>query len=298
VIPAPFQAPIPAPPRASTARVESNRLVIPGLFEITLVLPADWGPALPGQFVQLECPPPEAFGLRRPFSLADCRATPQGVEVRIVYGAVGLRTRALARTSEGTTLALTGPFGLPFRPVPGRRAVLLGGGRGLAPVLMLAKLLAREAPGGLAAAAATGAGAPLLIHGARTAAQLVPLDDPPCPVRLATDDGTAGFPGTVVDLLQFLLVSGELREGDDALFACGPNPMLAALAEWSAGKDLPCQVSLETRFGCGLGICAGCAVPVKANPGADVPAFERFIFLCREGPVMNAERVDWAGLRE
>jgi dihydroorotate dehydrogenase electron transfer subunit len=253
------------------------------------MLPPDWGPARPGQFVQLECPPPESFGLRRPFSLAGCRAGLEGVEVRIVYGAVGMRTRGLARSQPGVQLLLTGPLGRPFEPIPGRRAVLLGGGRGLAPVLMLAAQLGRG-----------GAGDPatVLLHGARTASQLIPVPDPPCEVRLATDDGSAGFHGTLVDLLQSMLQAGELREGRDALYACGPNRMLAALAGWSAERDLPCQVSLETHFGCGLGICAGCAVPVKTAVGGDVSAFDRFVFLCREGPVMDAQRVEWAGVRE
>jgi dihydroorotate dehydrogenase electron transfer subunit len=171
---------------------------------------------------------------------------------------------------------------------------------------MLAERLGRDSnrPSGVDNGARSVAGAeahpgrPLLLHGARTAVQLIPVPDPPCRVRLATDDGTLGFHGTLVDLLQSMLDAGELREGSDALYACGPNRMLAALAEWSAKRDLPCQVSLETHFGCGLGICAGCAVPVKTGVGAEISAFERFVFLCREGPVMDASRVEWAGVHE
>ena len=161
----------------------------------------------------------------------------------------------------------------------------------------------RGVPGGAhnhaaGSSAAVGAGPEpaLLLHGARTASQLMPLPDPPCPVRLATDDGSVGFHGTLVDLLQSLLDAGDVREGRDALYACGPNRMLAALAEWCAPRDLPCQVSLETHFGCGLGICAGCAVPIKAEAGVEASAFERFAFLCREGPVMDAQRIEWAGV--
>ncbi len=276
-----------APPRTVIARVESNRPLVPGIFEAVLALPSEWGPARPGQFVQLECPPPELFGLRRPFSIAGCRAVVGGVEVRIVYGAVGMRTHGLAQALPGVALRLTGPLGRPFDAMPERRAVLLGGGRGLAPVLMLAEHLGRNAHG-----------AAILLHGARTASQLIPIPDPPCEVRPATDDGSAGFHGTLVDLLQSMSDAGELLEGRDALYACGPNRMLAALAAWSAERDLPCQVSLETHFGCGLGMCAGCAVPVKTTAGAEVSAFERFVFLCREGPVMDAQRIDWAGVHE
>jgi dihydroorotate dehydrogenase electron transfer subunit len=79
--------------------------------------------------------------------------------------------------------------------------------------------------------------------------------------------------------------------------------MLAALSAWSAGRDLPCEVSLETHFGCGMGICAGCAVPVRPDPAAapgdpERSAFERYVFLCREGPVMDAHRVEWEGVHE
>lgn len=314
-------------PRTVTARVESNRQLIPGIFEVVLALPSDWGPARPGQFVQLECPPPEMFGLRRPFSLAGCRTVSGGVEARIVYGVVGTRTRGLAQAGRGVQLLLTGPLGRPFEPRPQRRAVLLGGGRGLAPVLMLAEELGRSesagqdvvndaglvtsdsATEGAGAGPATGAGGQanggqanggqvILLHGARTASQLIPIPDAPCEVRLATDDGSAGFRGTLIDLLQSMLDAGELREGCDALYACGPNRMLAALAAWSAERDLPCQVSLETHFGCGLGMCAGCAVPVKTTAGSEASAFERFVFLCREGPVMDAQRVEWAGVYE
>ena len=319
-----------ARPRAVIARVESNRPLVPGIFEIALALPPDWGPARPGQFVQLECPPSELFGLRRPFSLAGCRAVLGGVEARIVYAGVGMRTLGLAQARPGVQLMLTGPLGRSFEPIPQRRAVLLGGGRGLAPMLMLAEHLGRSAhhacdadrasvgrgdgvavgdagggAGGRAGGAAGGAAsssaseeATILLHGARTASQLIPMPDPPCEVRLATDDESAGFHGTLIDLLQSMSDAGEIREGCDALYACGPNKMLAALAAWSAEKDLPCQVSLETHFGCGLGICAGCAVPVKTTAGTEVSAFERFVFLCREGPVMDAQRVDWAGVHE
>ena len=80
--------------------------------------------------------------------------------------------------------------------------------------------------------------------------------------------------------------------------------MLAALSRWSERYEFACQVSLETHFGCGLGICAGCAVPVRplASPGgSDAPppdAFDRFVFACREGPVFDARRVEWEGVRE
>mgnify|MGYP000947971430 CR=1 FL=1 len=275
----------PAPAQA-VARVLVNQRLTNEIHEIHLRLPLDWGPALPGQFVMLECPPAELFGLRRPFSLSACRRTDLGVDLEIVYGAVGLRTRALARLRPGDRVELSGPFGRPFTRLPGRVPVLVAGGRGIAPILMLAEAWAPEEPHGL------------LLYGVRHQAQLVPVLQPPYPLHVATDDGSEGFRGTVIALLDELCLTGVVRREECALYACGPNRMLAALAAWAAPRRVPCLVSLETHFGCGLGICAGCAVPVRPRPGEAGDAFHRYAFACVDGPVMDATRVEWEGLAE
>jgi len=303
----------PGPARSVPVRVLENAPAKGEIHEIVLLAPAGWGPVHAGQFIQLECPPRELFGLRRPFSLSGCRERPDGVELRIVYGAIGQRTRALAAVRAGAELEMVGPLGRPFSLPAGRRPVMIGGGRGIAPVLMLARQWCGGRPDAL------------LLYGARTAAQLLPLGPVPCELLTATEDGSAGFRGTLLDLLERLRAGGRIREGEDALFACGPNAMLAALASWVEGRDLPCEVSLETQFGCGTGICAGCAVPVRGRPaargaGQEVPHesghgsgqvgsqdtgggrpatdFDRYVFACREGPVFPAEIVEWEGLHE
>ncbi len=273
-------------PSPATARVVSNRRLTPEVFGLVLRLPSEWGPALPGQFVQLECPPRDAFALRRPFSLAACRSTELGIELSIVYGVVGLRTRELSRCHPGETLELIGPLGRPFTPSPGRFPVLVGGGRGIAPLLMLAETWKTDYPLGT------------ILYGATTEARIIPVPDPPYVLHQATDDGSAGFSGTVVDLLEHLRKQREIIVDETALFACGPNRMLEGLARYSAEHGFPCQVSLETHFGCGMGICAGCAIPVRPAPGEAEDAFHRYILACREGPVMDAERVEWEGVPE
>jgi dihydroorotate dehydrogenase electron transfer subunit len=168
------------------------------------------------------------------------------------------------------------------------------------------------------------AGGGLLLYGARTSSLLLQLEDAPWEVLLATDDGSAGFAGTLVDLAEALALEGRLRPERDALYACGPNAMLAALSRWAGARGFACQVSLETSFGCGFGICAGCAVPVRSRPpeelaappvagavdpeaGARAPgrrevsegdAFDRYVFACREGPVFESWRVEWEGVHE
>ena len=275
-----------ATPRQASALVLVNERLTPEVHRLLLRLDGEWGPAHPGQFVELECPPPELFGLRRPFSLAGCRRRAGDTELEIVYGAVGERTRALSRCRAGEALSVVGPLGRPFAPVPGRRPVLIGGGRGVAPMLMLADSWKEEFPDGL------------LLYGARTAPLLIPLGEVPYPLHLATDDGSQGTRGSVVDLLQYLQAREAIRPVAHALYACGPNRMLAALSRWAAEAGYPCQVSLETHFGCGVGICAGCAVPVKADASDPQGAFGRYIFACQEGPVVDGTRIEWEGLAE
>lgn len=88
---------------------------------------------------------------------------------------------------------------------------------------------------------------------------------------------------------------GVIRPALGAAYGCGPLPMLSALSERCVAAGLAVQVSLETVFGCGTGLCAGCAIPMKT--GADDP-FGRYAFACTEGPIFDGTRVDWAGVRE
>jgi dihydroorotate dehydrogenase electron transfer subunit len=74
--------------------------------------------------------------------------------------------------------------------------------------------------------------------------------------------------------------------------------MLEAIAEFATAAGMPAQVSLETTFGCGTGICAGCAIPLAPREGEEEDAFRRYAFACTEGPVFDASRVDWSGVRE
>jgi dihydroorotate dehydrogenase electron transfer subunit len=153
-------------------------------------------------------------------------------------------------------------------------------------MLMLADELSPELPGGV------------ILIGARGPAQLHELEEAPYPVRFATEDGSRGFTGNVIGLLESLLALGEITPATHALYACGPNRMLHALSEWSGERGFPCQVSLETLFGCGFGICAGCAVPVLPCEGERTDEFGHYRFACVDGPVFDGSRIDWPGVRE
>jgi dihydroorotate dehydrogenase electron transfer subunit len=210
-----------------------------------------------GQFVNLLLRPGPL--LRRPFSVY--RAMPGGI-VEIIYRPVGEGTALLAGMQIGDVVSVLGPLGRPFEFDPSWASVaLVSGGLGVAPML-------------LAARDARAAGLRVVwVHGARTAAELN-LDWEGDELVLATDDGSRGFHGSAVS---------AVPEGVDAVLACGPNRMLAAVAErWPDA-----QVAVETYMGCGTGVCLGCAVPLRAG------GYDR---ACKEGPVYRAADVDWDAL--
>jgi dihydroorotate dehydrogenase electron transfer subunit len=193
--------------------------------------------------------------LRRPFSVY--RAGGDGIEV--LLKAVGAGTSELLAMDIGDRVSCLGPLGRGFE-IHGAHALLMSGGLGVAPM----PLAARDA---------RAAGARVTwVHGARTAAELCEEADGD-EVMWATDDGSQGFHGTAV----------AAAPHADVVLACGPNRMLAAVAErWPDA-----QVAVETYMGCGTGVCLGCAVPL-ARGGYDRA--------CTEGPVYRAGDVDWSAL--
>ncbi len=242
------------------APLVARRQVASDLWVVAFAAPEVAAVALPGQFVNLGLGPD--LILRRPFSVYDVT---DGL-VEVLFRPVGRGTRRLLELAVGETVSLLGPLGRGFQLPPGvRHVALISGGLGVAAL----RLPARRA-------VETGAQV-TWIHGARSASQLCQewLGDR---VVWATDDGSRGFAGTTV-----AAVSDGAAGGIDTVLACGPNPMLAAVAErWPAA-----QVAIETYMGCGTGVCLGCAVPLVAG------GYDR---ACREGPVYLGSQVDWPAL--
>lgn len=251
-----------------------------GLVELAVRLPHIAAAARPGEFAQLRCGPPPLPLLRRPFSVAWV----EGAVCGFVFEPVGEGTRRLAALHPGDGLQALGPLGVGFTlPAAGGRVLCVAGGLGCAPFPLAARR-AREA----------GCPEVVVLHGAATAARLYPAErfsrgDGGIRVVEATDDGSRGHGGFVTGL-----VAAELG-GVAAVWACGPNPMLGALASVlrDAGAVLPpiVEASLEAPMGCGFGTCLGCALPVIDGGG-------RFALCCREGPVMAVAAVDWEALAQ
>jgi dihydroorotate dehydrogenase electron transfer subunit len=252
--------------------------------------------ARPGSFVHLVCDP--ALPMRRPFSIM---RTGKGAGwIDILYRVFGTGTELLSRRQAGERLSLMGPIGRPFAPSPERqRALLLGGGVGIPPMIFLAEeLKARK-----------GAFQPIVMMGSevpfpfkpRPSQIMIPgipegaiaamplLDDWGIPSRLASLQGFPGcFEGYVTELARRWLDALPERERSQVeIFACGPHPMLEATAALARDYDLPCQISLEEFMACAVGGCAGCTVKIRTPDGF---AMKR---VCVDGPVFEAGSVVW-----
>lgn len=275
----------PASPRKSPLAlpVVSHEDLGGGVRWLTLSAPEVAAAAEPGQFAHIRCGgglgPDGALGTRRAYSLAD--ADPDRGTVSFLYRVWGRGSVWLSQRRPGEVLDVLAPLGTPFRLDPDGVPVFVAGGTGMAPFVFLARR-ARER--GLR---------PRVYVGARTAAELGGNDRLAAmgaELRVATDDGSAGHKGTVIELavreLDRAMAAGGVDGRPPALYACGPHAMMRALAEACAERGWPLQVSLETPMACGIGICLSCTVPGPRGPG-----FYRRC--CVEGPVFDAREVAW-----
>jgi dihydroorotate dehydrogenase electron transfer subunit len=276
------------------AAVLEHRTFAGGQYVLRLKAPCCAAAATPGSFIHLTCGPD--LPMRRPLSIMRANAGAGWVEV--LYKIVGHGLAELALRVPGETLSCLGPIGRGFTLHAGRpRVLMIGGGVGIPPMVFLAETLAADRgpwkplvlmgselpyPFQLASSrhAVTG------IPGGATAAISL-LEEIGVPSRLAS---FAGFPGChrgfVTELADVWLGSLQASERAEVeIMACGPHPMLVAVAAHARRYGVPCQVSLEENMACGVGGCAGCTVLVQTRDG---PAMKR---VCVDGPVFDAATV-------
>ena len=227
---------------------------------------------VPGNFLMLRCEPAEPYRLMRPMSVLACDDDDSRID--IFYRVVGDQTKKLSLAPPGMRLPAVFPLGNRFVLPPDKNTptVLVAGGVGLPPLLFLASHMA-----------ASGYPKPELYFGASDRAHLAInfVELWPANFNFATDDGSHGFHGSVVDLL----ASDGLPE-DARVYACGPRAMLQALQ--ALCRTLPpasCQASLEEMMACGTGACYGCAVAFEGE-GVDAKKL-----VCRDGPVFELAQV-------
>lgn len=251
--------------------------------------------ARPGSFVHLQCD--TQLPMRRPLSIM--RVNAQQGWIELLYKVEGHGTRQLAQRQPDEILSVLGPIGQPFQiSAEHNRPLLIGGGVGIPPMIFLAEQLHQ-----------TGSEhQPLVIMGSEipfpfeSCQSALPVDGltPDCNAamplleqwgvasRLASQQGYPGtFNGYVTELAcAWLDTLTEIQRKQVNVYACGPQPMLAAVAQMAEHYQLPCQVSLEEYMACAVGGCAGCVVKVKQKQGGN--AMKR---VCVDGPVFDAREV-------
>ncbi len=244
---------------------------------------------LPGQFLMLRLERNDPL-IGRAFALYQTvlseTGEPWGIDV--VYLVKGKFTRELVKCPPGQSLMVWGPLGNGFPADPIEHLILVAGGIGQTPFLSLAAEFLGQRRYGQPARTVPPAQRVTLCYGARTADLLAGVEDFQAlgvDLHLATDDGTRGRHGVVLDVLRPLLERPELPL---RTVACGPEVMLQAVAELTAQWGAPCQVSLETPMACGIGICFSCVTRVQDDRGDW--DWKR---TCVEGPVFDAERIAW-----
>ena len=252
-----------------TAKVVRHEEIGAGYRYLGLEAPRIAAEVEPGQFVHVRVPGLEDSALRRPFSVFDAS---DGV-VTVLYKTVGRGTAALSRVAEGESVNVAGPLGHGFPLECACDALLVAGGYGVAPLHFLSRRMKC-------------AGRRILFVGGRTAADLLALDRFEAlgvEVRAATNDGSAGAKGLVTDPLDDELAAMRERGARFELFACGPDPMLRAVAMRATGTGSKGWISMDRHMICGVGACYACIQrTVRGNSRC-----------CVEGPVFAAEDLVW-----
>jgi dihydroorotate dehydrogenase electron transfer subunit len=268
-----------------TGEVLSHKKYGEHYHSLTIVAPEIGEKVRPGQFVNIMCGRSPNI-LRRPFSVF--RVHKRGgwaSTLEIVFDIRGPGTQYLSALRGHASVDLIGPLGRGF-VLPKRRAhcLIVGGGIGAAPLFFLADELRNEGH------------RVDVILGARDAGLLLNAIDAR---RLAsvcvttTEDGSAGTQGRVTDVL---LETIE-RCGTEAVYSCGPHPMLAAVSQSCIERKIPVQIAVEELMACGWGVCMTCVMPLRRRPKKDETPEDAVVYArsCTEGPVFNGAAVVWNG---
>lgn len=248
-------------------RVLSQREIAPDIYDMWIETSLA-EQAKPGQFIAVY-PKAESTLLPRPISI--CETDKKGSRLRIVYRIAGKGTREFSGYQQGDKVAVMGTLGngFPLKKAEGKRALLLGGGIGIPPMLQLAKELT---------------GVKQLVAGYRNGQLFLKEDlEKYADFYVATEDGSVGTKGNVMDAIQ-----KEQLEAD-VIYACGPMPMLRAIKQYAEKKNIEAYISLEERMACGVGACLGC---VCRTAKKDAHSHVNNARICTDGPVFEAKEVD------
>ena len=265
------------------AEILSNRSLSSEVSELILKSPEVAGQAEPGQFVMVKNEAGNTF-LRRPFGVADV----DGDKLTLIYRLAGKGTKELAELKAGSFLSVEGPLGHGFklpvdsqahicdengcgmRTVDAGLSLVIGGGVGIAPIIYTARKLAEAGK------------KPVVLLGTRNASEgfwTEYFKDFAEEIFVTTDDGSAGMKGFAIDAIPEIMKKHDIKH----ILVCGPTIMMEGIAKKAINDGIDCQVSLEKRMACGIGVCLGCTFEGKKS--------KKRWKICGDGPVFAAEEV-------
>lgn len=256
--------------RKEKVTIMGQECVAEGIFSMWIHTEAA-GHARPGQFISMYTNDGSRL-LPRPISICEIDKERQGI--RVVYRVTGEETgtEQFSRMKEGDTFSIIGPLGngFPYEKAAGKRALLMGGGIGVPPILELAKQIKCERK--------------QIAVGYRDEQTFLKEEfEQNGAVYISTEDGSAGTKGNVMDVVK------EQGLEADIIFACGPAPMLRAVKAYAEERRIECYISLEERMACGIGACLGCVCRSKEK---DVHTNVHNKRICKDGPVFLSTEVE------
>ncbi len=255
------------------AKLVNKEELIPGIFKFAVESKELVDSAKPGQFLEIRVTNDVVPFLRRPISIH--KIDKENNVIEFIFQVKGKGTEILSTRNIGDEIDILGPLGNGIFDIKNYKNIaIIGGGIGIFPLYELVK----SAPSDVTTNTYLGF----------RNKELVTLEkefkEASSYFVLTTDDGSYGENGFAINFLRDDIESRNI----DAIFACGPMPMLRAVKKLAEEKNIPCQISLEERMACGVGVCLGCAVKTAASP-ADAP---EYIHVCKAGPVFDAKIVE------
>lgn len=231
--------------------------------------------AKPGQFIMVDTGANHVPYIKRPFAIATHDS--DSGDFTIVIKIAGKGTKLLSEMEPNREITVVGPLGNGFdMPSKDEKVIMVAGGVGIAALMSILDELAGSAKVDL-------------VLGARDEKGLILRDrlrEMGAELHISTEDGSVGYKGFPTPVVKDLIEKNKY----DKAYVCGPEVMMKAVSEEIIKGDIPCEVSMERRMGCGIGVCVGCSCKLKAEDGSIIQKR-----VCKEGPVFKAEEVAWNG---
>lgn len=250
------------------AKVVRAERLAEGIYSMWMHAPEIAGQAVPGQFISMYTSDSDKL-LPRPISL--CEIDREKGLLRVVYRVVGAGTREFSQKQVEDEIRILGPLGNGFPlDAEGKKAVLIGGGIGIPPMLQLAK----ELSGDVTVVVGYRSSDTFLLEELKKAADRVVI---------ATEDGSIGTKGNVIDAIRAEQVHA------DVIYSCGPTPMLRGVKTWGEEEQAQTWISMEEKMACGIGACLACVCQSKEKDAHSQVNNKR---ICKDGPVFLASDIE------